>query len=71
MSYKLSASQSQWVKKYQTESGFEALYVHEFEAGNLSFYELVQANLSWLESHQNERYKACEKVVSGMYDDLE
>lgn len=67
----LSKEQQQWLKQYETESGFEPLFVHELESGEISFYELFQKNLRWLEMHQNERYRASEKIVPGMFDDME
>lgn len=69
MATHLSKAQQEWLDKYENQSGFEPMSVHEFENGDISFDLLVHRNMRWLEEHQNEVYRACEKPVAGMFDD--
>ena len=49
-SVKLTAEQNAALARYEAICGMEPIELEEFEAGELSAYQLWQNNLAWLES---------------------
>ena len=46
---KYSAKQLRWCRMYEAETGWPAL-MHEFEAGNETFYDAARKSIGWFES---------------------
>ena len=53
---KLSKKQAEWVANYKSETGFECIYLEDFERGDKTFEDFAQSNISWYESHTSDVY---------------
>ena len=45
--------QSEWLKTFEYESGFDVLWQDEYINGEITFYQLVSRNIAWLEDYQS------------------
>jgi hypothetical protein len=46
--------QREWLMNYYRQTGFDALYQEDFDAGKVGFPELRRLNCKWYEDHSIE-----------------
>ena len=60
-SKRASKRQREWLQNYYDQTGFDALYQHEFDQRAVTFAKLMSDNFEWYESHANATKRAIEK----------
>lgn len=51
---KLTQEQSNWIKYYECETGFDLLWIDMLESGEETFEKFAQRNVDWWESHTSD-----------------
>jgi hypothetical protein len=55
---KITTEQREWLKQYESDTGFEPMYQKDIDSGEKTFYEAARANVQWYESHTSKYIKA-------------
>ena len=67
---KMSRAQKKWCREYERITGFEAMHMDEYEAGQVEFKELVQRNVKWFEDWSSDSYLTVSSLpYPGMFKD--
>lgn len=54
----LSTAQNEWLKSYQSTTGFEPMHLDEIESGEMSFNEAANSNIDWYEAHMHDAFNS-------------
>lgn len=52
-----------WIIDFKATTGFECIYIEDFENGNMTFKEFADKNLHWIQEHMLESISAMEKSL--------
>lgn len=59
----LTEEQKQWLEDFQSETGFDCMYIDEFEKGEISFDRLARRNFDWLRDWVYETITGLESTL--------
>lgn len=68
---KIIAEQREWLKQYESDTGFESMYQKDIDSGEKIFYEAEPANVHWYESHTSEIHQSIQRNIPGEDEALE
>lgn len=68
-STKATDAQRAWLKQYEDKSGFEPLHQDELDSGEMSFAQVMQANVDWFESWSMDTMRAIQKNTPADLED--
>jgi len=60
-----------WLKRYESETGFEPMCQKDIDSGEKNFYEAAHANVQWYESHTSEVHQSIQRNIPGEDEALE
>lgn len=66
----INAAQRQWLKRYESETGFEPMYQEDLDAETMSFAEVARRNAKWYEQHTNDAYLRITSYIPGIWEEL-
>jgi hypothetical protein len=68
---KITTEQREWLKQYESDTGFEPMYQKDIDSGEKTFYEAARANVQWYESHTSEIHQSIQRNIPGEDEALE
>lgn len=60
---KATPAQRTWLERYEKETRFEPLHQEELDSGEMSFAEVVEANLDWFQDWSSDTFLVISKTL--------
>lgn len=62
---KINAAQRKWLRRYESETGFEPMHQDELDAGTMTFAEAARRNTQWYEDHTSDVHNRIQDQIAG------
>jgi hypothetical protein len=53
---RMNKHQKDWQRRFESETGFDMMWMDEFHDGSRSFIDVAKANVHWYEDHTSDIY---------------
>lgn len=60
-STKATPKQRNWLKQYESKSGFEPMHQDDLDSGDMTFAQVAQRNIDWFEAWAADTFLAIQK----------
>lgn len=70
-STKATAAQRAWLQQYEDQTGMEPMHQDELDSGEMSWNDLVQANVDWFEAWAMDCMRRIQKNNPASLEDSE